>query len=331
MSLLLKCTAFHGILLLIGCVWLVVIYSLWNDIELQESCVESWDKWICSVGNLSGLCSSIFWSFVLVPQIWHNYSRQSTSGLSLRWAFANVTAALINLNFILRVHVPLYMTITAIYMPVLELLILLQFALFSQSVLTRSLSVILFVVLIAITLGFIVFRNHISTEVSGAMMWSAVVLWSIETFPQLWLNARRRSTTGQAPETITISFLGKTTDFISMVSLNLPVQYRVMTYFSTCSAYSNVVQFLYYRNSHSPATLVSILIASCSFVMALKIGIPMTCVLVVSFLAVGFGGYFLEKSIFPLTAEEEHAMAFSREGEYDADDITSNLLPDDKN
>lgn len=297
MSLLMKCTTVHGIILFLGCVWLAVFFTLRKDIELEESCVESWDQWICSVGNLSGLCSTVFWSFVLVPQIWHNYARKSTSGLSLRWAFANVAAALINLNFVLRVNVPIYITISAIYMPILEIFILLQFILFSGNVSIRIVSGVIFILLSMATLVFAVMWKSISTDISGSLMWGAVILWSIETFPQLWLNVHRESTAGQAPQAITITFVGKTTDFISMFSLNLPTQFRVMTYFSTCSAYANVVQFLYYRNSKSPATIVSILIVTFSFAMMLKLGILYTCVLVAMFTTTLFGGYQIEKRI----------------------------------
>jgi hypothetical protein len=333
MSLLLKCTTLHGILLLVGCIWLAVIFTIWKEIELQESCVEGWESWICSVGNLSGLCSTVFWSFVMVPQIWHNYKRKSTDGLSLRWAFANVAAALINLNFVLRIHVPLYITISAIYMPVLEVLILLQFTLFSHNCWTRVISCSLFVVLLILTVAFSVFWNHISTDVSGAMMWGAVVLWSIETFPQLWLNAHRQSTTGQASQSITIAFLGKTTDFISMVSLNLPTQFRIMTYFSTCSSYANVVQFLYYRNSKSPATLVSILIVTCSFAMMLKIGILYAGVVAAVFATTLFGGYQLEKRICPNAGSGccmDDSKGAMEEYEADVGDLSENLLTSDE-
>ena len=129
-------------------------------------------------------------------------------------------------------------------------------------------------------------------------MWGAVVLWSIEMLPQIWMNARNKSTGGQAAETITISFVGKTTDFLSMVSLDLPTQFRVMTYFSTCAAYMNIIQFLYFRQFISLPIALLTLTASCSVAMAVKVGWQWACVVTATFLGVLVGGYHVENCLF---------------------------------
>ena len=50
---------------------------------------------------------------------------------------------------------------------------------------------------------------------TGDLQWIATVLWCVETFPQLWLNARRADSSGQALGTVAISTCGKTTDMLA--------------------------------------------------------------------------------------------------------------------
>jgi hypothetical protein len=309
----------HGIIGGLGCLWIIILGALWKHISISNSCVESWEKWICHLGNISGLCSSCFWSICLFPQLYLNYQRKSTKGLSLRWAIANVSAALINLNFILRINVPLYMTISSIYMPILELIVLGQFISYGQDKQTRTVAGAIFTILslIIIVVGF--FWNMISVELAGSLMWIAVTLWSIETFPQLWMNARSSSTCGQSPETISISFLGKTTDFIAMVSLDIPLQYRIMTYFSTSSAYINIIQYLYYREFLSPATIILIFIITYSFLMILKVGWILSCILIGCFLIFLVAGYHFDKYLFPDDDLEIH------EKDYETDPVAEDF------
>lgn len=290
----------HCIVASIVSVWVTVLYIFKDDIHINESCVEHWESWICRVGNIAGLCSSLFWSCALIPQVWLNYRRKSTDGLSLRWAVANVAASVVNLNFVLRVSVPLYVTISAIYMPILELLILFQFSMTAECRSTRLVASFFCILLVLGILLGILFRDKIGeSNISGSFMWVAVVLWSIESFPQLWMNARRQATHGQASETVLVTFLGKTTDFISMVSLDLPLQYRIMTYFSTTSAYTNIIQYLYYKSYRRFAYGVCLLIVMYSLVMFVKIGILLAIVITLCFLFLLFGGYKVELCLLP--------------------------------
>jgi hypothetical protein len=308
--LMLECNVVHGIIGGLGCLWIVILGSLWKDINLNSSCVEQWEQWICHLGNISGLASSCVWSICILPQLWLNYSRRSTKGLSLRWGSANVIAALINLNFILRLdEVPLYMSISAIYLPILEMILLAQFIFYSEDKLIRTLAAIICSLLVLICLTVALLWNQLTMGLSGDLMWVAVVLWSIETFPQLWMNLRSSSTSGQSPETLFISFLGKTTDFIAMVSLEIPLQYRIMTYFSTSSAYLNIVQYLYYRKMHSPATAILFVLLSYAFLMVLKVGWLVSCVMVGSFLFFFLAGYQLDKWLFPFDSQRSDEMA----------------------
>jgi hypothetical protein len=81
----------------------------------------------------------------------------------------------------------------------------------------------------------------------GSMEWIAIVLWSIELFPQLYLNLAEGSTQGQAGASLLLTFMGKTTDFASAFLLNMPDQTHVLAFFSSSQAYVNIMQYLYYR------------------------------------------------------------------------------------
>jgi hypothetical protein len=306
------------IVILVGLAWIIILSILWSHIKIQESCVEGWDVWVCSVGNLSGLGSSFIWSINMLPQIWKNHKRKSVDGLSFRWACANVIASLLNLNFVLRISVPLYIKISAIYMPILEILIIGQFAslspLYMVRVLARIVLVILAVLVVALLLNW-----HRMGKYKDAMEWCAVVLWSIETFPQIWLNARRGSTKGQAPHTVLMTFGGKTTDYISMVCLDLPFQFQVMTFFSTSAAYVNIAQYFYYRHFKVYAVAILVMIVSFSCVMLGKIGWRDTFICVGAFVVVLFGGHYGEMYLFPSSKEEEQRWLDGGDGDGDGE------------
>jgi hypothetical protein len=214
-----------------------------------------------------------------------------------------VIAAFINLNFVLHISVPLYITISAIYMPLLELIILWQFIHLDDKFCSRLVSRVIFGALLITVVVFSLFWSEIGVQAAGTLMWGAVVLWSIEMLPQIWMNERTQSTGGQAAETISISFIGKTTDFLSMVSLDLPIQFRVMTYFSTCAAYMNIIQFLYFRHYLSLPAMLVVLTASNSVAMVVKVGWELACVITASFLAMLVGGYYLENCLCCIAPE----------------------------
>ncbi len=216
----------HVIIAVVTVAWVIVLGSLsgFNNIGLKESCVVHWDNTICTIGNCAGLCSSFLWSICIIPQIYKNYKRGSTKGLSLRWAVANVCAALMNLNFALRIRLPLYISISAVYMPILEMIVLFQFVLIDDRRAARNIACVIFIILILVISVFTFLWHRVPWSLTESLMWVAVVLWSVEMFPQIWMNARLSATDGQSTETILISFLGKSTNFISMFSLDLPIQ-----------------------------------------------------------------------------------------------------------
>ena len=90
------------------------------------TCNSDFPSWTCSVGTGAGFFSSFMWFLVLLPQLYQNYVRGHTRGLSPLWAVANFTASLVNIFFVYRLELPLYIKISAAYMPILEFAIILQ-------------------------------------------------------------------------------------------------------------------------------------------------------------------------------------------------------------
>ena len=149
---------------------------------LYENCRKTWPKAWCAFGNVCGDISCAIWLFVLFPQIRKNRKRRSVEGLSILWATANFTASLANVFFAFSVALPVYIKILAVYMPILESIILLQFLLYSKHTMRMKLSygACCFLIWIAV----------ISLDLSVAdaaekVQWLAIVLWSIESFPQV--------------------------------------------------------------------------------------------------------------------------------------------------
>ena len=64
--------------------------------------------------------------------------------------------------------------------------------------------------------------------------------------PQVILNLRLQTTSGQSRGSVLIAMAGKTTDFLGNFILVLPKQYVIMTYFSSSVAYVNGLQVLWY-------------------------------------------------------------------------------------
>ena len=149
---------------------------------LYENCRKTWPKAWCAFANVCGYISCSIWLFVLFPQIRKNRKRGSVEGLSILWATANFTASLANVFFAFSVALPVYIRILAIYMPILEFSILLQFWCYSKHTMRMKLSYGAVCVLIWIAV--------ISLDLSVAnaaekVQWLAIVLWSIESFPQV--------------------------------------------------------------------------------------------------------------------------------------------------
>ena len=109
---------------------------------LDQNCWPDWPQWECYATNCAGLVSTALWFIVLLPQVLKHFYRQSVVGLSFLWAVANFTASLVNLFFAFSVELPLYVRVSAVYQPVLEFTILLQFLTSHKPVTTRLLTLL---------------------------------------------------------------------------------------------------------------------------------------------------------------------------------------------
>ena len=210
---------------------------------LDQNCWPDWPQWECYAANCAGLVSTALWFIVLLPQVLKNFYRRSVVGLSFLWAVANFTASLVNLFFAFSVELPLYVRVSAVYQPILEFTILLQFLIFSRKLITTR--------LLALLVCLIVWGTIVELELNlpdsrDKIQWIAIALWSIETFPQIILNIERQSTSGQATTSVLIALVGKTTDFLVTYGLLMPLPYVVMCYFSSSSAFINAFQVGHY-------------------------------------------------------------------------------------
>lgn len=223
---------------------------------LHQNCLPSnvtLNEGLCVVGNIAGFTSSAIWLIVLFPQLYWNWYRKSVEGLryvkvfsfislpSLAWAMANFLASFINCFFAFRFSLPMFSLFSAVYMPILEGLLLVQFILYGPRPLPH-----LTIAMFAVGLAAIIAISVLFPQLSGSLEWVAITLWSIELLPQLYLNLAQKSTQGQATGSLLLTFFGKTTDFTSAFLLNMPPQTHVLAFFSSSQAYVNIVQFLYY-------------------------------------------------------------------------------------
>ena len=149
---------------------------------LQKNCRPGWPLWTCNFGNICGLTSTTLWFLVLLPQVWKNFRRKSVVGLSVLWATANFSASLINLFFVfLYAKIPTYGQISSVYCPILEFTLLIQFWIYG----TQSLKDKVLYATSCLVLWTAVILVELFAHVYGIVEWIAIVLWCIETFPQV--------------------------------------------------------------------------------------------------------------------------------------------------
>ncbi|KAF9273643.1 hypothetical protein BGZ68_001333 [Mortierella alpina] len=211
---------------------------------LHENCDPALPAWLCVFANICGYVSNAVWFLVLLPQLLKNHRRKSTTGLSFIWASCNFCASLINLFFILDIDVPLFTRISGWYMPILEIIMLLQFALYSDAPVSRKVLLAAICSIVYATFIALECTDAFGEDTSSSLVWISIVLWSVETYFQVVLNMRRRSVDGQSYISLGLTLLGKTTDVIMQFTLKMPLQYTYMTYFSSTLAYFNILQLL---------------------------------------------------------------------------------------
>lgn len=232
---------------------------------MEENCDYNLPINLCITGNVCGYISNCIWFLVLLPQLYKNYNKKSTEGLSLIWAFCNFTASLINVFFVFFINVPIFSKVGGLYMPILEFLMLIQFFIYHNISFLKKIYCLIFCLIFCLIIWMIIILietlKPFGTDTNSKMVWISIILWSIETFPQLFLNMKNKSVIAQSKITLILSFIGKTTDFISQYSLIMPNQYLYMTYFSSTLAYINVFQLILYNFKQKYKFLVLFIIS----------------------------------------------------------------------
>lgn len=213
---------------------------------MEENCDYNLPIDICILGNICGYISNCIWFLVLIPQLFKNYKRKSTEGLSFIWAFCNFTASLINVFFVFFINVPIFSKVGGVYMPSFEFIMLIQFFIYHKMKLIRKIYYLILCIIIWLIIILIEILKPFGYDTNSKMVWISIILWSIETFPQLFLNMKNKSVISQSTISLLLTFLGKSFDFISQYSLIMPIQYVYMTYFSSTLAYINIIQLIIY-------------------------------------------------------------------------------------
>jgi hypothetical protein len=214
----------------------------------EKNCIPTLNIFFCYLGNLCGYLSTVVWFVVLIPQIYKNYVRKTTYGISLFWLYMNFTASLCNILFVFRLDLPLYSKLMGIYMPFLQFVTIIQYLVYSNESVNKR--IILFIVIFTIS-TVLFYSNYFFPILTEFYSWVSLVLWSLEMFPQLYLNFKLGTTEGQSSITIMIAFIGKTSDIISTYSINFPIQVIIMNYLSTSSAYFNNIQMIFYKDTNN--------------------------------------------------------------------------------
>lgn len=147
---------------------------------LYHNCRESWPSEICAVGNVCGLIQVAFGFVVFLPQVYRNFRHKSVEGLSVCWLVAFFTADIINLFFIIHVPLPLFSKISAIYSPIINIIILFQIIIFTPTNLFKIFSIC---VCCCLWLTIILVQIFLSTY--EAMQWITVTLIGLCQYPQV--------------------------------------------------------------------------------------------------------------------------------------------------
>ncbi|KAI6185171.1 hypothetical protein M3Y99_01953400 [Aphelenchoides fujianensis] len=215
-----------------------------HDSPVLQNCDCELPLFLCAFANVCGYCSTVLWFVVLVPQVVRNFRKRTVEGQSAAWAIANFTAALNNAFFVFKAgSMPWFVYGSAVYMPLLEGLMLAQFVAFTPRSSTK-----LGVCAVCLLAWAAIVVAQVFFDVYRQFEWLSIFLWSAETFPQIFLNMRRQSTHGLSNPSIAIASIGKTTDFVQNYVLIMPLQYVVMAFFSSSVAQIGTIQVLWYWN-----------------------------------------------------------------------------------
>ena len=259
-------------------IYLYLIISLMSgsvNTKFKENCRPELPSRTCIIGNISGWLSSGVWYAVLLAQLLKDYYITKCRGLSVVWGWMNFNASCLNAYVIFSLNLPLFSKAMAIYMPILESLVLIQIFYYrstdrnifrnttnalnteseehsdiKMSLFRWGICIIIWVIfnIIAILSFTEIIPVYIFNEV---LSWTAIALWSMESFVQILYNMKIHSCEGQSYWGLGLTFFGKTWDFLVQYLLQMPGRYLWLAYFSTGSAMFNISQALWYSSHGS--------------------------------------------------------------------------------
>eukprot|EP01135_Chromosphaera_perkinsii_P001245 Nk52_evm18s163 gene=Nk52_evmTU18s163 len=207
-----------------------------------------WDHFLTFhyIAYVSGFCSTGCWILVQLPQIYKNYCRKRTDGVSVWWALANFLAAINNTFFLFRTPgLPLYITVSGVWFDFANTIILMQ-VLYYDSQREQKMMSRLFHLGVVILTGALLFIQSYFPSITVSMQWVSVVLWSIETLPQIHLNNMHRRTDDLSKLAVGLTVAGKTFDFMGNFLNKIDIVYVIMTFCSSCTAFYNAYQVIYF-------------------------------------------------------------------------------------
>jgi uncharacterized protein with PQ loop repeat len=228
--------------------------------ELSRAhCEEGWPQWTCDVGVVCEYItlSGIFVAFL--PQIYKNYQRQSTDGVSFLWALCAATGNLLSVFFIFNQYQSLLCKICSVYLLLIDAIFVWQFIFYSKNSkyhFEQSHHRAKLVVFIVCWIVFLIVDEVITSDEYDSVQkshdmyvleWFAITFYSVSLLPQLYINFRECSADGQAFSSVMLQLLLRLTEFASSLLLKAPKQSLILGYFVASSATFNAVQNYYYN------------------------------------------------------------------------------------
>ncbi|XP_057313704.1 uncharacterized protein LOC130655019 [Hydractinia symbiolongicarpus] len=211
----------------------------------KTNCRNEWSDHYCDLGNICALFSKIIGFTAILPQIYQIWNYQSVDALHVLWPTALVTAAISNAFFIFATEDRSFFKITAIYNPILYMIFVIEFWIFTNKNAQRKMSYAAMCIILWASLLTIELTVN-SLNGPKQLEWISVVIYSVKVLPQMILNIQLRTTFGQSTMSVFLYCLVSSFAFTSAYLLQVDLKYRIMHYLSSSLAYINAIQVIWY-------------------------------------------------------------------------------------
>eukprot|EP01012_Entosiphon_sulcatum_P020096 TRINITY_DN25068_c0_g1_i1.p1 TRINITY_DN25068_c0_g1~~TRINITY_DN25068_c0_g1_i1.p1 ORF type:complete len:301 (-),score=26.15 TRINITY_DN25068_c0_g1_i1:78-980(-) len=209
------------------------------------------------------------WFAVCAAQLIKDALITRARGLSVIQSWMNLAASVINCFFIFTLEVPAFSLVTAVYMPVLNAMVVLQLLVYRRNdwmplhwpsrtpyeqphhdIILRGFGWTLAAGLCASVacIAALSYWHFLPASVlSDGLSWVAIGLWSIECYWQIHLNMRAQSCKGQSFWGLGLVLVGKAADFQVQYCLQYPGRYLLLAFCSSASGLLNIMQALWWH------------------------------------------------------------------------------------